>query len=215
MPAQGAVPPSTAPEKKQEDKTGTEPAAKPGSKEVKTREKAVSPAEVEAKKEEPKTVAEAKTGALEADISSANLALARVTAARAQAQKEGIDAKALFFGLAEAKSKEGQRYLSQNSYIDARSAFVISEKLFRTGMEKGGDEGRLKAFRKYVENLREDIEDMQKGWGEDKTFNSARESEKQGAASLAKKDIENAAKSYVQASVVYQKILLSSKPVKK
>jgi len=215
MSAQGAVPPSTAPGKKEEDKTGAEPAARPGSKEVKTREKAVSPADVEAKKEEPKTVAEAKTGALEADISSANLALARVTAAKSQAQKEGIDAKALFFGLAEARSKEGQRYLSQNSYIDARSAFVISEKLFRTGMEKGGDEGRLKAFRKYVENLREDIEDMQKGWGEDKTFKSARESEKQGAASLAKKDIENAAKSYVQASVVYQKILLSLKTGKK
>ena len=100
--------------------------------------------------------------------------MARVTAARAQAQKEGIDAKTLFFGLADARSKEGQRYLSQNSYIDARSAFVISEKLFRTGMEKGGDEGRLKAFRKYVENLREDIEDIGKGWGEDKTFKSAR-----------------------------------------
>jgi serine/threonine protein kinase len=215
MPAQGAVLPSVAPEKKQEKKTGTEPAAKPGSKEVKTREKAAGPAEVEAKKEEPKTVAEARPGALEADISSASLAMARVTAARAQAQKEGIDAKTLFFGLAEARSKEGQKYLNQNSYIDARSAFVISEKLFRTGMEKGGDEGRLKAFRKYVENLREDIEDMGKGWGEDKTFKSAQESEKQGAASLAKKDIENAVKSYVQASVVYQKILLSSKPVKK
>ncbi|TRZ91906.1 serine/threonine protein kinase [bacterium] len=214
-PAQGAIPPSVAPEKKQEDKTGTEPATKPGSKEVKTREKAVSPAEFETKKEEPKTVAEAKTGALEADISSANLAMARVTAARAQAQKEGTDPKTLFFGLAEARSKEGQRYLSQNSYIDARSALIISEKLFRTGMEKGGDEGHLKAFRKYVENLREDIEDAQKGSGGDKAFESARTSEKQGAASLAKKDIENATKSYVQASVVYQKILLSLKTGKK
>jgi serine/threonine protein kinase len=214
-PAQAAVLPSAVPEKKQEDKTGTEPAAKPGNKDVKTREKAVSPTDVEAKKEEPKTVAEAKTGALEADISSTNLAMARVTAAKAQAQKEGIDEKTLFFGLAEARSKEGQKYLSQNSYIDARSAFVISEKLFRTGMEKGGDEGRLKAFRKYVENLREDIEDMRKEFGEDKTFKSARESEKQGAASLAKKDIENAAKSYVQASVVYQKILLFLKTGKK
>jgi hypothetical protein len=215
LPAQGVIPPSTAPEKKQEDKTRTEPAAKPGIKEVKTREKTVSPAEVEAKKEEPKTVAEAKTGASEADVSSANLAMARVTAAKAQAQKEGIDAKTLFFGLAEARSKEGQKYLSQNSYIDARSALIISEKLFRTGMEKGGDEGHLKAFRKYVENLREDIEDAQKGSGGDKTFESARTSEKQGAASLAKKDIENAAKSYVQASVVYQKILLSLKTEKK
>ena len=210
-PDQGAVQPSATPEKKQEDKTGTQPATKPGSKELKTREKAVSPAEVGAKKGESKTVPEAKTGSLEADMNSASLALARVTAARAQAQKEGIDEKSLFFGLAEARSKEGQRYLSQNNYIDARSAFIISEKLYRIGMEKGGDEGHLKNFRKYVENLREDIEDLGKGLVEDKTFKSARESEKQGAASLAKKDIENAAKSYVQASVVYQKILLSLK----
>jgi hypothetical protein len=68
---------------------------------------------------------------LDADISAANLAMARVTAARAQAQKEGQDAKSMFFGLAEAKSKEGQRSLGQNSYIDARCAFMISEKLFR------------------------------------------------------------------------------------
>jgi serine/threonine protein kinase len=214
-PDQGAVQPSGTPAKKQEDKRGTEPATKPGSKEVITREKAVSPAGVEAKKEESKTVAEAKTGALEADINSASLAMARVTAAKAQAQKDGIDAKTLFFGLAEARSKEGQRYLSQNNYIDARSVFIISEKLFRTSMEKGGDEGHLKALKKYVENLRGDVEDMRKGLGEDKTFKSAQDNEKQGAASLAKKDFENAAKSYVQASIVYQKILISSKPVKK
>ncbi|MCJ7643479.1 MAG: serine/threonine protein kinase [Candidatus Aminicenantes bacterium] len=215
MPGQGAVPPSAAPKKKQEDKTGTEPAAKPGSKEVKMREKAVSPAEVAAKKEESITVAGAKTGALEADMESANLAMARATAARAQTQKEGVDKKTVFFGLADARFKEGQRYWSQKSYIDARSVLIISEKLFRTGMERGGDEDHLKTFRKYVENLRGDIEDAKKELSGDKAFESARESEKQGAASLAKKDIENAVKSYVQASVVYQKILLSLRTGKK
>ena len=214
-PDQGAVQPSATPDKKQGDKTGTQPATRPESKELKTREKAVSPAEVGAKKEESKTASDAKTGSLEADMNSASLALARVTAARAQAQKEGIDATSLFFGLAEARSKEGQKYLSQNNYIDARSVFIVSEKLYRTGMEKGGDEGHLKTFKKYVENLRDDIEDLGKELREDKTFKSAQETERQGAASLAKKDFENAAKSFVQASIVYQKILLSSKPVKK
>ena len=172
-------------------------------------------AEVAAKKEESITVAGAKTGALGADMESANLAMARATAARAQTQKEGVDTKTVFFGLADARFKEGQRYWSQKSYIDARSILVISEKLFRTGMEKGGDEDHLRTFRKYVENLRGDIEDAQKGLSGDKAFESARTSEKQGAASLAKKDIENAVKSYVQASVVYQKILLSLKTGKK
>ena len=214
-PAQRAVPPSAAPDKKLEEIKGTESATKPGSKEEKTREKAVTSAEVAAKKEESITVARAKTGALEADMESANLAMARATAARAQTQKEGVDTKTVFLGLADARFKEGQRYWSQKSYIDARSILVISEKLFRTGMEKGGDEDHLKTFRKYVENLRGDIEDAQKGLSGDKAFESARESEKQGAASLAKKDIENAVKSYVQASVVYQKILLSLKTGKK
>jgi serine/threonine protein kinase len=214
-PAQRAVPPSAAPDKKLEEIKGTESATKPGSKEEKTREKAVTSAEVAAKKEESITVARAKTGALEADMESANLAMARATAARAQTQKEGVDTKTVFLGLADARFKEGQRYWSQKSYIDARSILVISEKLFRTGMEKGGDEDHLKTFRKYVENLRGDIEDAQKGLSGDKAFESARTSEKQGAASLAKKDIENAVKSYVQASVVYQKILLSLKTGKK
>ena len=82
-------------------------------------------------------------------------------------------------------------------------------------MEKGKDEDRLKSFSKYVENLRKDIEGARIKSGENKALESARESEKQGAASLAKKDIENAAKSYVQASVIYQKILLSMSAVKK
>jgi len=211
----GAVQPSDTPEKKQDAKRGAQPATKPGSKEVVTREKPVGPAGGEAKKEESKAAPEAKTSTLEADMNSASLAMARVTAARAQVEKEGIDSKDLFFGLAEARSKEGQRYLSQNSYIDARTVFVISERLYRASMEKGGDEGHLKAFKKYVENLREDVEDIGKGIKEDKAFTSAQENEKQGGASLAKKDFENAAKSYVQASIVYQKILLTSKQAKK
>ena len=175
----------------------------------------VSPAEVEAKKEESKTIVEAKPAVSEADMNLATLAMARVTGARAQALKEGGDAKTVFFRLAEASSKEGQRSLSQRSYIDARTSFMISEKLFRTDMERGGDEAHLKSFKKYVENLREDIEDARQGSERDKTFISALENEKKGATFLAKKDIESAAKSYVQASVVYQKILLSIRTSKK
>ena len=51
-------------------------------------------------------------------MKTANIAMARVTAARAQAQKESVETKTVFFGLAEARSGEGQKkLLGQKSYL--------------------------------------------------------------------------------------------------
>jgi len=161
------------------------------------------------KSSEPQSSAPKDSGPSEAAMGSANLARARANAAMVQAGKEGADSKSVFYKTGETKLQEGQKALDQKNPVEARVVFSIAEKLFRTGLEKGKDDDRLKSFRKYVENLREDVEDERKPPKGDKAFESARESEKSGADFQAKKDIENALKSFVQAALSYQRILLT------
>jgi len=159
------------------------------------------------KSPEPQTPAPKSPGPSDAALASANLARARANAALNQVQKEGIDSTGLFFKYGNAKLQEGQKAMDRMNALEARSAFSVSEKLLRIGIEKGNDEDRLKTFRKYVEDLGEGVEDERKPPKGDKAFESARESEKAGADFQSKKDVENALKSFVQAAVSYQRIL--------
>jgi len=198
-----AVPPVLPPEKKTEVKADKARDTGPA-------------AGAPAKKEEPKTASEQpKSGASDADLSSANLAQARVIAARSRAQKEGRSDKELFYRLAEARAQEAQKYLSQKSPVEARSLFTVSERLFRINTERNKDEDRLNALKKFVEGLRGDVEDMKTVSPGDKLYESAKESEKQGAAFQTRKDIENAAKCFIQAFVIYEKFLLALQPAPK
>jgi serine/threonine protein kinase len=202
VPKKESVPPS-APAQKQ-----------PEIKETKTRDAGTGSA-AEAKKDEAKTQAEQpKAAAQDSDMNSATLAMARVTGARSQAQKGGLSVKDLFFRLAEAKAQEGQKFLTQKSPVEARSLLVVAERLFRISLDKNKDEDRLSVLKNFVENLREDIEDKKIVSPGNKLYDSAKESEKQAAAFLAKKDIENSAKAYIQASAIYEKFLLSYQPPK-
>jgi serine/threonine protein kinase len=162
------------------------------------------------KKDEQKaSLAQPKTASPDADVRLLNLSMARMNAAKSQAQKQGLAEKALFFRLAEAKAQEAQKYLSQKNLTDARCLFTISEKLYRICLESNQDEDRLKALKKFVENLRGEIEETRAVSPGEKLYEYAKEYEKQGAAFQAKKDLENSARSYLQASIFYEKILLS------
>ena len=188
---------------------------KPEVKEVKSKEAATG-ITAPVKKEEPRAQLEQqKPASVDSDMSSANLAMARVTAAREQARKKGTAEKELFFQLAEAKAQDAQKYISQKSPLEARIQYVISEKLFRIYLEKDKDEDRLNSLKKFVENLAEDVEDARTFSPEDKLYKTAKENEKQGAAFQIKKDLENSAKSYIQAAVIYEKFLLSLQTTKK
>ena len=202
VPKKESVPPS-APAQKQ-----------PEIKEAKTRDAGTGSA-AEAKKDEAKAPPEqSKAGAQDSDMNSASLAMARVTGARSQALKGGLSVKDLFFRLAEAKAQEGQKFLTQKSPVEARSLLVVAERLFRISLDKNKDEDRLNILKNFVENLREDVEDKKIVSPGNKLYDSAKESEKQAAAFLAKKDIENSAKAYIQASAIYEKFLLSYQPPK-
>jgi hypothetical protein len=161
------------------------------------------------KSPEPQPPAAKSPGPSDAALASANLARARANAALSQAQKEGIDSNGLFYKYGNAKLQEGQKAMNRMNAVESRGVFSVSERLFRTGIEKGKDEDRLKSFRRYVEGLREDVEDERKPPKGDKAFESARESEKAGGDFQSKKDVENALKSFIQAALSYQRILLT------
>jgi hypothetical protein len=94
--------------------------------------------------------------------------------------------------------------------LEARSQFIVTERLFRICWKK---QGRRRKPHKFCRT--EDLEDKRSFSPDDKLYASARESEKQAAALQGKKDFENSAKSLLQASVIYEKFLLSLQPLKK
>ena len=154
----------------------------------------------------------AASGPQDPDASSASLARARAAAARSNAVKSGIDEKSLFIRSADGMLSDAQKAVGQKRYVDARSMCMVSERLFRTSQEKAKDEDRLKVFRRYVEGLSEDVDDLKPAPVGNKALDAAKEAEKQGKALQASKDIENAVKYYVQAALGYQKTLISAAP---
>jgi len=169
-----------------------------------------------AKKEESKTPPEPQKGTpSDQETNSANLALARVTAAREQSQKKGLSENELFFRLAEAKAQEGQKFISQKSPLEARCLLTLSEKLFRISIDRNKDEDRIDVLKKFVETLRKDLEDKRVFSADDKLYKAAKENEKQALEYVGKKDLENSAKAYVQAAAIYQKFLFSIQAPKK
>ena len=144
------------------------------------------------------------------EAASASLARARASAARTVALKAGIDEKSLFVRLSDALLADAQKAFTQKRYVDARSQCMISERLFRTCQERPKDDDRLKVFRKYVEGLREEVDDLKPKPVGNKALDAAKEAEKQATGLQSSKDTENAAKYFVQAATGYQKMLLAA-----
>jgi hypothetical protein len=178
----------------------------PNAGEKKGREPAALPAAV---KVDPKTPA--APAPQDPEAASASLAQARASAARAVALKAGVDEKSLFIRLADGVMSDAQKALGQKRTPEARTLYVVSERLFRTCQERSKDEDRLKAFRKYVEGLRGNVDNLKPKPVGNKVLDAAKESEKQGKEFQSKKDIENALRSFVQAAIGYQRTLGFSK----
>jgi hypothetical protein len=209
-----AAPVPTEETRAQIAKTETESPSPPDPTKPKPEEKTVQAEKPEAsapvKKEEPKAIPMPRPPLpAEPDLSSANIALARVTAARSMVVREGIQESELFRQLADEQTRQGQRFLAQKSPLEARSLFIVSERLYRLCLEKKSDEDRLLVLKKSVETLRSDLENKRAFADEDALYRAAKDNEKQGVRSLAEKDILNASQSYIKAFATYQKFLLS------
>jgi serine/threonine protein kinase len=164
-------------------------------------------------KEEPKPQAPAPSESTSApatqdpEAAPAGLARARASAARVVALKTGVEERSLFVRLGDVAMADAQKAQGQKRYADARSLCVVSEKLYRTSQEKGKDEDRIKSLRRFVGDLREQVDDLKPKPIGNKVLDAARESEKQAKALQGSKDVENAAKYYVQAANGYQRTL--------
>ncbi len=211
-PAANEAPPPAVTEKTEAGQPAAVPAgrgsgaakdtAKPGAKtELKT----------EAKKDDATPpVAPSKTELAAADEQAITLALARTGAAKSLADKNGVVATSLFYRLAETAEQGAKTENSRKKTVDAQSLLFVAERLYR--QSEGGkikDEDRVKALKKWVEDLGEEVRDKKLATTGDKNFDSAWGSMGRAAALQGQKDFENAAKACVEAAFLYKKILLS------
>ena len=174
-----------------------------------------TPEAAPAKKEEAKPPVEpAKPGSPNAEMSSASLASTRTAAARMLALKSGVSDKDLFFRIADAEAQEGQRQIGLRSYVDARSMLSVAEKAFRICQERSKDDDRLAALKKLVEGLRADIESRKAFIAGDRAYLAAVDVERTASAFHAGKEVEKAARTYLQAAAAYDKHLRALQAVK-
>jgi len=207
--ADPVAPPSGTPEKQaavvpapaKSDTGAAKDAAKPGDKvESKT----------DAKKDDAKPpAAPSITDTAGAEDQALTLALARIGAAKGLAQKNGVLATSLFYRLAETAEQGAKTEASRKKTIDAQSLLFVAERLYRLSEGKQKDEDRIKALKKWAEDLGKEVRDKKLATTGDKSFDSAWGNMGRAAALQGQKDFENAAKACVEAAFLYKKILLS------
>ena len=152
----------------------------------------------------------AKTDDPGAEEQAITLAQARTGAAKSLADKNGVVATSLFYRLAETAEQGAKTENSRKKTLDAQSLLFVSERLYRLSEGKQKDEDRLKALKKWAEDLGKEVRDKKLATTGDKNFDSAWESMGRAAALQGQKDFENAAKACVESAFLYKKILLSA-----
>ncbi|MBN1225043.1 MAG: protein kinase [Candidatus Aminicenantes bacterium] len=193
---------SGAPEKKSERKKTTK-----SKKKTKTEPKAVT-ARPEAESPPAESRTQPKLSADIVDMDSAQLGMARLHAAKVQAEKKNLDENTLFYRLAVVRESEVDKLFSRKNYLETRSLCAVLEKLIRISIDKNNDEGRFKSLEKYVDELQKKVEKASKTTAETDLYTSGMNHEKQGAALLGQKDFENSVKAYMQAADAFEKALL-------
>jgi len=150
-----------------------------------------------------------------ADPASMDLAKARMTGAKSQAAKKGLDGKALFFRTAEAREQEAGRASAQRKILDSRCLYTVAEKLYRICVDESDDVARLKALAKYAAGLRDGAQSVLKDLPADSLFSPAKDRLAKGDAARDKNEINTAVKDYVQAAVDFEKIKWAAQMAKK
>jgi hypothetical protein len=181
--------------------------------------KDVKPASADAPpaaKPEVKTPAEpAKPGNPSADRDSVSLATARTAAARALALKSGVSDKDLFIRVADSAIQEAQRLSGLGSYAVAKSLLSVAEKAFRVIQDRSKDDDRLAGLKKLLDGLRADVEAQKAFNVGDRDYVAAQDIERKAAAYHTAKEVEKAARTYLQAAAAYDRILRTLQAVKK
>jgi len=156
----------------------------------------------------PKPVQKPALVAPDVDVSTAQLGIARMTAAKTRAQKKGLEGKTLFYQWADSNGPEVQKLLEQEKYLESRALSAALEKLFLISLSEDNDEARFKELEEYIEGLRKKIDRTDKTPQETEVYLRGINHEKQAVDFLTNKDYEKSIKAFAQASAVYEKLLL-------
>ncbi len=88
------------------------------------------------------------------------------------------------------------------------------ERIFRLSIQCQGDEGCLKGLAAYIRQLKGEVESSYSVSLDPWLYQKAIEYENKANLSLANKEFENAAESFIQAAFLYEKIKDKASPKK-
>lgn len=142
------------------------------------------------------------------DANTARLGIARMNAAKTRAQRKGLEGKTRFYELADAGGSETQKLLEQKRYLESRSLSAALERLFLISLNENNDEDRFGKLKEYVEELRKQIERIDKTTQETEVYLTGIKREREASDFLIRKNHEKSLQAYIQAAAVYEKLLL-------
>ncbi len=137
---------------------------------------------------------------------SAQEAKAKMDSAKIQSQKTGLDTKNLIFRLANYEERSADEAFTKNDYSGAKVLYQILERSYRLGAQCANDEMCTQALREMMEGFKRGLEGLNHSSLDPWLYEYAKQIEQQGNLYQSKKELENAAASYIQAAFLYQKL---------
>jgi hypothetical protein len=151
---------------------------------------------------------------LVAEREGAQKAQALLDAAKSQARKSNVDEKNLLCRLASRREQDAADAFRKEDFSGAKTLSVVVERIFRLSLQCQGDEGCLKELAAYIRQLKGEVESSYSVSLDPWLYQKAVEYENKANLSLANKEFENAAESFIQAAFLYEKIKDKASPKK-
>lgn len=161
-----------------------------------------------ASRQQAKPPAQPSSSEASVDMDTARLGMARLYAAKSQAEKKNADENMLLYRLVVAKEPDVEKLFSKDKYLETRSLCAVLEKMLRITIEEKNDEDRYEALGKHVAALKKKLEKSDMTKTETDLLVYGITHEQQGSDFLAKKDFENSIKEHMQAADAFEKALL-------
>jgi serine/threonine protein kinase len=151
---------------------------------------------------------------LVAEREGAQKAQTLLEAAKSQVKKSNVDEKNLLYRLASRREQDAVDAFQKEDFSGAKTLYVVLERIFRLSLKCQGDELCLKELAAYVRQLKGEVESSYSVSLDPWLYEKAVEDENKANLSLANKEYENAAESFIQAAFLYEKIKDKALPKK-
>jgi hypothetical protein len=151
---------------------------------------------------------------LVAEREEAQKAQTLLDATKSQARKSNVDEKNMLYRLAIRQEQDAVDAFKKEDFSGAKTLYVVLERIFRLSLQCQGDEGCLKELAAYIRQLKGEVESSYSVSLDPWLYQKAIEYESKANLSLANKEFENAAESFIQAAFLYEKIKDKATPKK-